>query len=50
MYSVYNDNKINTENWYQKNEVVVVAKPDHMVCKPLELVCGRDLEEFGNVG
>jgi hypothetical protein len=26
-----------------------VIKPDHVFLKSLELVCGRNLEKFGNV-
>lgn len=46
----HNDSKINTGNWYQKNEVVAVAKPDHAVLKPLKLVCGSNREEFNKNG
>jgi hypothetical protein len=27
-----------------------VTKPDHVVFRPLELVSGKNLEEFGEVG
>jgi hypothetical protein len=39
-----------TEKWYQRSWVVAVTKPDHVVLRPLELVCGRNLEKFGEVG
>jgi hypothetical protein len=32
----------------EEGGVLVMTKPDHVVLKPLELVCGRDLEEFGD--
>jgi hypothetical protein len=34
--------KISTESKF-----IAVTKPDHVVIKPFELVCGRNLEEFG---
>lgn len=46
----HNDNKINTENWSQKNEVDAVAKPDYAVLKLLKSICGRNLEEFVKMG
>jgi hypothetical protein len=31
-----------------RSEVVAVTKPNYVVLKTLELVCGRNLEKFGN--
>jgi hypothetical protein len=39
-----------TENCYQRSDAVAMTKPDHVVLKLLELVCGKNLEEFGDVG
>lgn len=33
------------EKWF-----VPVTKPDHVVLKPLELACGRNMETFGEAG
>jgi hypothetical protein len=30
-----------------RSGVTAVTKPDHVVLKPLELFCGRNLEKFG---
>jgi hypothetical protein len=40
----------NTKNWHQRIRGVAVTKPDHVVLKPLELVCRRNLKELGDVG
>jgi hypothetical protein len=40
----------NTESWFQRSRVATVTKPDHVILKPLELVCGRNWEDFGVAG
>jgi hypothetical protein len=34
------------ENWYQRSGVIAVTKSDNVFFKPLEMVYGRNLEEF----
>jgi hypothetical protein len=38
-----------TENWSWTPGVIVVPKPNHGVLRPLELICGGNLEKFGDV-
>jgi hypothetical protein len=34
----------------KRNRVLAITIPDPMVQKPLELVCGKSLERFGDAG
>jgi hypothetical protein len=37
----------NTDSWNQSSEVVAVIKSDYVVLKPVELFCGKNMEDFG---
>jgi hypothetical protein len=39
-----------TQNWYWRNWVIVVTKPEHMVFMSLELFFGKNLEEIEDMG
>lgn len=37
-----------TETGHQRSGVVATTKRDHVVLRPLELACRKNLEKFGN--